>query len=166
VDPRVSRTGAPPLSSRSSSVDTLARAFRERLTRAAQSSQLVSNRRSRRTDPRTDQAQPPIRSTPAQEPITTFNPFGPNEPNLLYSAPLPSEQSLRPTGRVTKSSTYESTELHDPAGVRHCLTTKVTVIKVEYEAPNRSRFWKVYSKTTTTDKQVVLTDNGLTPVVD
>ena len=157
MDPRSSRAGAPPLGTRISSVDTIAHAFCSWLQRAVQMTPFPF-----RSTWHTDQVQPPVHST--------FNPFDdpviPNEPVIPHTATFPTDQSLLPTGRLRQQHTYKSIEFTNPAGICSCVTTKVATIQVEYQTPTQECVWRIFTKTTTTEKKVHLTDNGLTPVVD
>ena len=186
MDPSRSRSRPPALDERSPSIDSIARPFRLRLQRASQATSLFPRSRTQRTDPHTDQAQQPVRSAPppVAAPVSsnprsrldrsdrdrsTVDPFGPNLPNpsvVPHTVPLPTDQLLLPTGRSSRSSTSESVEFTSEDAIRRSLVTKTTTIRVEYKAPNGSRFWHVITKTTVNDKQVHLADNGLTPVVD
>ena len=186
MDPSRSRSRSPALDERSSLIDSIACAFCSRLQRALQTTSLFPCSRAQRMDPHTDQAQQPIRSAPP--PVTapvssnpwsrlnrpdrdrsTVNPFGPNVPNpavVLHTVPLPTDQLLLPTGRSSRSSTSESVKFTSEDTIRRSLITKTTTICVKYKAPNGSRFWHIITKTTVNDKQVHLTNNSLTPVID
>ena len=157
MDSRNSRTGALPLSTQISSVDTIAHTFHSWLQRAAQTTPFPFC-----STWRTDQVQPPV--------CSTFNPFDdpvtPNEPVVPHTTTFPTDQSLLPTGRLRRQHMYESIEFMDPTGICLCITTKVATIQVEYQMPTQEHVWRAFTKTTTPKKKVHLTDNSLTPVVD
>ncbi len=101
---------------------------------------------------------------------STFNPFDdpviPNKLVVPHTATFPTDQSLLPTGRSRRQHMYKSIEFMDPTGIHSCITTKVATIQVEYQMLTQECVWRVFTKTTATEKKVHLTDNGLTPIVD
>jgi hypothetical protein len=155
VDSHNRRTRPAPLVEQSTSSDFITRIFRKRLQRAAVSIQCSHQ------NPTTNGTR--ATSNPQPQPIPTQQQHGlvlPDSTNQYF-------EFSTATGRVFKHTIRDTAEYFDDTiNSKGSIETESTQVQIEYQGPDRQRYWRLYMETITNNQMTHFIDDSIEPVVD
>jgi hypothetical protein len=155
VDSHNRRTRPAPLVERSTSSDFITRIFRERLQRAAASIQ--RSRQNPTTNGTRAASNPQPQPIPAQQQHGLVLPDSTNQYFELSTA----------TGRVFKHTIRDTAEYFDDTiNSKGSIETESTQVRIEYQGPDRQRYWRLYTETITNNRTTHFVDDSIEPIVD
>jgi hypothetical protein len=71
------------------------------------------------------------------------------------------------TGRVFKHTIRDTAKYFDDTiNSKGSIETESTQVRIEYQGPDRQRYWRLYMETITNNRMTHFVDDGIEPIVD
>jgi hypothetical protein len=155
VDSQNCRTKPAPLVEQSTSSDLITRIFHERLQRAVASIQ--RSRQNPTVNGTRAASNLQLQPIPAQQQHGLVLPDSTNQYFELSTA----------TGRVFKHTVRDTAEYFDDTiNSKGSIETESMQVRIEYQGPDRQRYWRLYTETITNNRMTHFVNNGIEPIVD